>query len=277
MQEIRDRVAVVTGAASGIGLALAQRLASAGARLVLADIEGSALEAAAEALERGGAEVFARRTDVSSAESVEGLAREALNRFGSVDLLFANAGVIQAMGPTWERPVEDYEWVLGVNLWGPIHCVRSFVPRMLQTKQPAHIVITASMSGLSVVPGNGPYQISKHGAVALAETLRLELNESAIGVSCLCPGFVPTGILHAERNRPSHLRREDAPPERPLEGGWTGEPTPELEAIARAPEEIAEQVMTAVREDRFWILTHEDARARLLSRFDALLESCRPH
>jgi NAD(P)-dependent dehydrogenase (short-subunit alcohol dehydrogenase family) len=276
MQEIRDRVAVVTGAASGIGLALAERLADEGARLMLADVETEALAAAVARLEQRGAEVRGQRTDVSSAESVEALAEATLDQLGPTELLFANAGVIQAMGPLWERPIEDYEWVLGVNLWGPIHCVRSFVPRMLEAGRPAHVVITASMSGLSVVPGNGPYQISKHGAVALAETLRLELEDGPIGVSCLCPGFVRTGILQAERNRPERLRRDDAPPERPIAGGWTGAPTDALQAIARSPREVAERVIAALREDRFWILTHDDAEARLRSRFQALLEGRNP-
>lgn len=272
----RDQVAVVTGGASGIGLGLALRCAREGLRVVLADVEPAALERAVEEVARLGGEVLGVRTDVSSAESVEQLAEQATARFGGVDLLCANAGVMQSLGPVWERPIEDYEWVFGVNLWGPLHCVRSFVPRMLAKGSPAHVVITASMSGLTVVPGNGAYQISKHGAVGLAETLCLELEDEPVGVSVLCPGFVPTGILTSDRNRPDALRNEAAPPERPMAGGWTGSATEGLQAIARSPEEIADRVFDAIRSDRFWILTHDNARERLRARMETIFEGRNP-
>ena len=143
----------------------------------------------------------------------------------AVHLLFANAGVMQDVGPTWERPLEDFDWVFGVNLWGPLHCVRSFVPRMLERGEPAHVVITASMSGLTVVPGNAAYQMSKHGTVALAETLYQELVDTPVGVSVLCPGYVETGITRSDRNRPEALRNAEAPPPRAMAGGWTGDAT----------------------------------------------------
>lgn len=168
MENLTNRVAVITGAASGIGRALAERLASEGARLVLSDVEAPALEETVSAVTASGADAIGIVSDVSKPESVEALAEAADARFGGVDLVFANAGVMQEVGPSWERPVEDFAWVFGVNLWGPVHCVRSFVPRMLASGAPGHVVITASMSGLTVVPGNAAYQISKHGAVALA-------------------------------------------------------------------------------------------------------------
>ena len=272
----RDQVAVVTGGASGIGLGLARRLAGEGLRLVLADVEQQALDTAVEEIAALGAEALGVRTDVSDAASVEHLAEASVGRFGRVDLLCANAGVMQELGPAWERPVEDFEWVFGVNLWGPIHCVRSFVPRMLAQDDPAHVVITASMSGLTVVPGNAAYQISKHGAVGLAETLRLELEDEAVGVSVLCPGFVPTGILTSDRNRPDALRNENAPPQKPMAGGWTGGATKGLAAIARSPEDIADQVLEAIRADRFWILTHDNALERVRARMEAIIEGRDP-
>ncbi len=272
----RDQVAVVTGGASGIGLGLARRLAREGVRVVLADVEPSALDRAIDELGALGTEAIGVRSDVSNAESVEHLAAQAIDRFGGVDILCANAGVMQALGPVWERPVEDFEWVFGVNLWGPIHCVRSFVPRMLAKGSPAHVVITASMSGLTVVPGNGAYQISKHGAVGLAETLRLELEDEPVGVSVLCPGFVPTGILTSDRNRPDALRKADAPPQKPMAGGWTGDATEGLKAIARSPEDIAEQVLEAIRSDRFWILTHDNAHERVRARMEAIVQGRNP-
>lgn len=276
MRELRDRVAVITGGASGIGRALAGRLAAEGVRLVLADVEAPLLEKAVSELEATGAEAIGIPTDVSSSAEVEALAEAAWSRFGDVHLLCANAGVMQPVGPLWERPIEDFAWVFGVNLWGPIHCVRSFVPRMLDAGDPGHVVITGSMSGLTVVPGNGAYQMSKYGVVALGETLYLELAETPLGVSVLCPGFTQTGITTSDRNRPDALRNDDAPPERAVAGGWTGTATDALQAIAKSPEEVADMVLAAVREERFWIFTHENAPQRLRTRFERLLEGHNP-
>ncbi len=276
MENLTNRVAVITGAASGIGRALAERLASEGARLVLSDVEAPALEETVSAVTASGADAIGIVSDVSKPESVEALAEAADARFGGVDLVFANAGVMQEVGPSWERPVEDFAWVFGVNLWGPVHCVRSFVPRMLANGAPGHVVITASMSGLTVVPGNAAYQISKHGAVALAETLYHELLDTPLDVSVLCPGYVATGITHSDRNRPEALRSDDAPPPRAMAGGWTGKPTDALKAIAVPADDVADRVVRAIRDRRFWIFTHENADARLRSRFDAILEGRNP-
>lgn len=276
MESLRDQVAVVTGAASGIGRALSVRLAEAGAKLVLSDVEEPALQSAVAAVEATGAEAIGVRTDVSSGEDVEALAERTAERFGGAQLVFANAGVMQAVGPAWERPIEDFEWVFGVNLWGPIHCVRSFLPRMLEDGRPGHVVLTGSMSGLTVVPGNAAYQISKHGVIALAETLYHELDDAPVDVSVLCPGFVPTGITDSDRNRPDALRRADAAPPRAMAGGWTGEPTDALQAIAVPAEAVADRVLEAVRTRRFWIFTHDNAEERLRSRFAAILEGRDP-
>jgi len=269
-------VAVVTGAAGGIGRALAQGFAAEGAKLVLADVETPALEQAVAELRASGVEVLSVRTDVSSPSEVEALAEAAYDHFGGVHIVCANAGVMQALGPVWERPLEDFEWVFGVNLWGPLHCVRCFVPRMLAGGESGHLVITGSMSGLTVVPGNGAYQMSKHGVVGLAETLYHELAATPLSVSLLCPGFVPTGIISSERNRPDSLRNEAAPPPRPLAGGWSGGATDALKAIAVAPEHVAERVVSAIREDRFWILTHDNAVERVRSRYEPILEGRNP-
>lgn len=276
MKEIRNRVAVITGAASGIGRALADRLAAERARLVLSDVEAPALERAVKELAAAGAEVLGVPADVSSAPAVEALADAAWARFDAVHLVFANAGVMQDVGPVWERPLEDFRWVFGVNLWGPLHCVRSFIPRMLGGGEPGHLVITGSMSGLTVVPGNGAYQMAKHGAVALAETLYHELAGSSVDVSVLCPGFVQTGILHSGRNRPDALRNPAAPAARAVGGGWTGEATDASLAIALSPEAVADRVIDGIREQRFWILTHEDANSRVRSRFEPIVEGRNP-
>lgn len=276
MQRLTERVAVLTGAASGIGRALAGRLASEGMKLVLSDVESGPLEAAVAELEARGAEVVGVPTDVSVAAAVEALAEAAWSRFGAVHLVCPNAGVMQPLGPAWERPVADYEWVFGVNLWGPLHCVRSFVPRMLASGEPGHLVITGSMSGVTVVPGNAAYQMSKHGTVALAETLYHELDGTAVGVSVLCPGFVETGILTSERNRPTGLGAADAPPPRPIGGGWSGGVTEELKAVGVSAEEVAGEVVDAIRDSRFWILTHANARERVQSRIEPLLSGANP-
>ena len=276
MEQIKNRVAIITGGASGIGRAIADRLASEGAKLVLADIESGPLEAAVAELEAAGAEAIGVQTDVSSQSAVDALADAAWDHFGGVHLLCANAGVMQDLGPVWERPLEDFEWVFGVNLWGPLHCVRSFVPRMLADGDSGHVVITGSMSGITVVPGNAPYQMSKHGSVALAETLYHELDDSALSVSVLCPGFVQTGILTADRNRPDALRNNDAPPPRAIGGGWSGGATAALKAIAVSPEAVARQVVEAVLADQFWILTHADGPARVRSRFEPIVDGRNP-
>ncbi|MEE2664978.1 MAG: SDR family NAD(P)-dependent oxidoreductase [Myxococcota bacterium] len=271
MRDLEGGLAVITGGASGIGRALADVFAQAGMRLLIADIEPAALDSAVAALRGSGVDAHGQVTDVASPGAVEALAAAA----GEVDVLCANAGVMQPVGPIWERPLADYEWVLGVNTWGVVHCVRSFVPRMLERRRPAHIVITASMSGLTVVPGNGPYQMSKHASLALAETLFHELADTPIGVSVLCPGFVPTRIAEAERNRPAGLRADGAPAARPMSGGWSGA-TEALQATAVEPSEIAARVLEAVREERFWILTHRNARQRVAARLERILDGTDP-
>jgi len=202
MKAFQGKVAVVTGAASGIGRALAERCAQEGMKVVLADIEGQALLQASGDLAAQGAQTLAVPTDVSQAGEVETLARKAFEAYSAVHLLFNNAGV--GAGTTaWESTLADWEWVLGVNLWGVIHGLRAFVPRMLAQETECHVVNTASVAGL--LPGRGVYGVSKHAVVALSEALSADLGQqrSKIGVSVLCPGYVNTRILDSSvRHRP---------------------------------------------------------------------------
>src|ERR1700733_2921273 len=202
MENLRDKVAVITGGASGIGKAVAVRTAAEGMKLVLADIEEPALEATASALTAEGADVLAVVTDVSDASSVQALRDRALQHFGAVHLVHNNAGV-GVGGPIWEVTEEEWRWILGVNLWGVVHGISAFVPVLLEQGE-GHVVNTASIAGLSSTPGLGPYTATKHAVVAISESLFKDLRAAGapIGVSVLCPGFVQTGIAQSDRNRP---------------------------------------------------------------------------
>jgi NAD(P)-dependent dehydrogenase (short-subunit alcohol dehydrogenase family) len=257
MQELRERVAVVTGAASGIGRALGERFASEGMKVVLADVDAAGLAAAEAALRARGASALAVPTDVTQADAVSALAERTLEAFGAVHVVCNNAGVFAA-GPAWQAPLSDYEFVLGVNIWGVIHGIRTFVPILLERGEEGHVVNTASMAALTSMPLTAAYTLSKHAVLALSETLYLELRGrgARIGVSALCPEAVATGIGHSERVRPAHLRRKAGEGEAPefavVEAGIRS-------AIAEglAPERIAERVVRAIREDRFYILPDE--------------------
>ncbi|MCU1379272.1 MAG: hypothetical protein JWN29_2255 [Acidimicrobiales bacterium] len=257
-------VAVVTGAASGIGTALSRAFAAAGCAVVLADVDADALDAVADSIE---GDVLPVVTDVSDAAAVEHLAEEAFGRFGAVHVLCNNAGV-STFNPLVAQTLDDWRWVLGVNLWGVIHGVQAFLPRLLAQGQPAHIVSTSSLAGLaSGLPQLGPYNVSKVGVVALSETLRMELAMSGapVGVSVLCPGTTPTQILESERNRPAALGREarvadgDAMRDA-VRSGFDG-------PGARTAEQVADAVLDAVRSDQFWIITSGEMQGLVSSRF----------
>jgi NAD(P)-dependent dehydrogenase (short-subunit alcohol dehydrogenase family) len=274
MRELRGRVAVVTGGASGIGRALVDRLAAEGMKLVVADVEDAALAATERELRERTNDVLAVKTDVSSAEQVQGLADATLARFGKVHVVCNNAGV-SVGGPMWEHTLADWQWVLGVNLWGVIHGIRTFVPIMLKQGEPAHVVSTASLAGLTSNPFLGVYNVTKHGVVTLSETLVQELRTigAPIGVSVLCPGFVQTGIADSMRNRPAAL----------ADGAARIRP-PEFEqqirqAIAAGlpPADVAELVVGAIREDRFYILPHPElTHVRVRARMEDILEGRTP-
>jgi NAD(P)-dependent dehydrogenase (short-subunit alcohol dehydrogenase family) len=207
MKEFKDKVAVITGAASGIGRGIARRAAKEGMKVVLADIERDSLSKTEEELKKSGTDVISVLLDVSKVEEIENLARVTIDTFGEVHLLCNNAGVGMG-GFLWDCTLTDFNWVIGVNLWGVIHGIRTFIPIMLKQDNECHIVNTASMSGLITgEAANGIYSITKHGVVALSESLRTSFNlrESKIGVSVVCPGIVNTRITDCERNRPAEL------------------------------------------------------------------------
>ena len=269
MRELRGKVAVVTGAASGIGRALAERCAAEGMRVCLADVERDALERAGEEIRSTGADVLAVPTDVAQAEQVEALRDRVLQRFGAVHLVCNNAGVSLG-GPVWEHPLDDWRWVLGVNLWGVIHGVHTFVPVLLAQGDEGHVVNTASMAGLTSPAGGGVYNTSKHAVVALSETLHRDLaaRGARIGVSVLCPSFVDTRILESARNRPS-ARAVATPP--PL-----NDEAKRMLAAGMAPAQVAAQVLAAIRRARFYVLTHPEQKDRVRARLEDVLAERRP-
>lgn len=253
--EFDGKVAVITGAASGFGRAFAQKAAALGMKLVLADVDGDALAASVTALRDAGAEAVGVATDVSQSAQVEALAQTALDTFGKVHLLFNNAGVGTG-GFLWENTENDWTWVLGVNVMGVAHGVRVFAPIMLRQKEPAHIVNTASVAGLLAPPAMGVYNVSKHAVVALTETLYHDLNivGGEVGCSLLCPAFVPTGIAESHRARPEALRNTEAPTRSQAVAQVQLQRAVKSGKLSAA--DVAELTFDAVRERRFYILTH---------------------
>jgi NAD(P)-dependent dehydrogenase (short-subunit alcohol dehydrogenase family) len=256
MKEMRGKVAVITGAASGFGREFARIGAARGMRQVLADIDQAGLDLIVAELRAAGCDVIGVRTDVSQATDVQALADTTMAQFGAVHLLFNNAGVGSG-GFVWENTDADWQWVLGVNLWSVIHGVRIFTPLMLQHGEPAHIVNTASAAGLVSAPNMGIYNVSKHAVVALSETLHhdLQIAQSSIGVSVLCPAFVPTGIAMSHRNRPSELQNATPPTASMLAAQASS--VKAVEAGRLSAPEIAAQTFAAIEEGRFYIVPHE--------------------
>jgi NAD(P)-dependent dehydrogenase (short-subunit alcohol dehydrogenase family) len=273
MQDLRGKCAVVTGAASGIGRAMADAFAAEGMRVVLADIESGALEHAAAAVRARGSAALAVPTDVSQAEQVQALADRAAAEFGRVDVVCNNAGVALS-GPTWEHTLADWQWLLGVNLWGVVHGVRTFVPLMLKQGGEGHIVNTGSVAGLTSNPFMSIYNVSKHAVVTLSETLQKELTllGTQVRVSVLCPGFVNTRILEAERNRPAALKNAVATERHPT----FEEMASAALAAGMPPAEVAARVVDAVKTGRFYILTHPEFGPRVRERMEDILEGRTP-
>lgn len=275
MDDFSGKVAVITGAASGIGLALAKRAVEEGMRLVLADIDGERLEAAAAASPLVEAERVLVSLDVSQEADVRRLAATAFDRYGEVHLLFNNAGVALAR-PIWEYSLADWEWVMGVNLWSVVHAVRHFVPKMLAQRSESHVVNTASVAGLLSTPGLGAYNVSKHGVVTLSETLHADLEHAGgkVGVSVLCPAWVPTGIDQWDRHRPSRYGA----------GSPLSEAAAELNARVEhairsgrlSAEDMATATFDAIRRRRFYVIPHGKIGGAIRERMEAMLSACAP-
>ena len=270
MKDFKDKVAVVTGGASGIGRALAERFGAEGMKVVLADVEEQALRQAEAELCEKGVDILGVLTDVSKPEDIEKLAQQTLNAFGAVHIVCNNAGVAGAWGPTWENTLADWTWIMGVNLWGVIHGVRTFLPIMLQQDEEGHIVNTASVAGL--MPGSGIYGVTKQAVVALSESLynELKLANAKVGVSVLCPGWVDTKIAEADRNRPAELANAAEVVPDPRRDVVT-EVVRNFLKNGKSPSEIADQVLEAIRDDKLYIITHPEMDGIIKERFDNIL------
>jgi NAD(P)-dependent dehydrogenase (short-subunit alcohol dehydrogenase family) len=275
MRDFTGRVAVVTGAASGIGRALAERFAREGMKVALSDIEERALQQTAAEMRTAGHHVLAVRTDVADAASVEALARDTLAAFGAVHIVCNNAGVVpgERFRPVWEYALEDWRWGLDVNLWGVIHGVRTFVPTLLAQGEEGHVVNTASIAGLISGSGSPVYGVAKHAVVRLTEALYASLHEmgARVGASVLCPGLVQTNIYRSERNRPAHLRHEGAGKESPADAA-----AEKIRPGGLTPEEVADQVLDAIRSDRFYVITTSSFDDAIRSRSDDILARRNP-
>lgn len=275
MQDLEGKVAVITGGASGIGRAVAEKAAAEGMKVVLADIEEGALKEAERALSDQGAAAIGVVTDVSDAASVRQLREKALAQFGAVHLVHNNAGV-GGGGPIWEVPEQDWRWILGVNLWGVIHGITTFVPLLVEQGE-GHVVNTASIAGLTTAPFLGPYNATKQAVVAISETLFKDLQStgvSGVGVSVLCPGFVRTRIAESARNRPEWAPEPAADDTEGAETLRTA--ISDMIASGIAPETVAENVFDAVRADTFYIRTHPELDTAIATRFTEIIETRPP-
>ena len=275
LKELAGKTAVVTGAASGLGRAMALAFAREGMQVALADVDENGLSEVSREIQAGKAESIALKIDVTNFKDLESLRENTLRRFGGVHLVCNNAGVsVSAAG--WEATEKDWQWVLGVNLWGVIHGVRAFAP-LLIAQDEGRIVNTASVAGLISPPGSAVYNASKHAVVALSETLHHDLRErnSKVGVSVLCPAYVPTGIADSARNRPEELRD---PPGEKSDLQKTREQM--LRKAVRSGRlsagDIARAVVAAVKEDRFYVLTHPKIKGAIRARMEDILEDRAP-
>jgi NAD(P)-dependent dehydrogenase (short-subunit alcohol dehydrogenase family) len=273
MKELKGKVAAVTGAASGLGRSMALAFAAEGMDVALADVDQANLSSVADEVQAQGARAITLRVDVSQVEQVEAFRDQTLARLGAIHVVCNNAGV-SPLGAVWENTPADWQWILGVNLWGVINGVRAFT-RTLIAQNEGHVVNTASVSGLIAPPGSGAYNVTKHAVVALSESLHHDLRErnSAVGVSVLCPAYVPTGIVDSERSRPKDLPKSEKSRE-----------TLAKEAMLRkavtsgkvSADQVAQAVVAAVKEQRFYILTHPRIKGAIQARLEDILEGRAP-
>jgi NAD(P)-dependent dehydrogenase (short-subunit alcohol dehydrogenase family) len=273
MKELKGKVAAVTGAASGLGRSMALAFASEGMDLALADVDEVNLSSVQEEVLAKGVRTITLKVDVSNAQQVEIFRDQTLTRLGGVHVVCNNAGV-SPLGAVWENSAADWQWILGVNLWGVVHGVRAFAPHLIAQDE-GHIVNTASVSGLISPPGSGAYNVTKHAVVALTESLHHDLRErnSKVGVSVLCPAYVPTGIVDSERSRPKELA-----------ASTKSEQTLAREAMLRkavksgkvSADQVAQAVVAAVKEERFYILTHPKIKGAIQARMEDILNGRAP-
>src|SRR5918992_1102646 len=273
MKPLKGKIAAVTGAASGLGRSMALAFAAEGMDLALADVDENGLQETREAAMRRGVRAFTMHVDVSKATEVDAFAARTLAELRAIHVVCNNAGV-SPLGAAWETSVADWQWILGVNLWGVIHGIRAFTPHLIAQNE-GHIVNTASVAGLISPPGSGAYNVTKHAVVALSETLHHDLRSrnSAVGVSVLCPAYVPTRITESERNRPADLpssakSRETLAREAMLRKAVT--------AGKVSADQVAQVVVAAVKEERFYILTHPRIKGAIQARMDDILEERAP-
>ena len=279
ISNFKGKTAVLTGAGSGFGLECARIAAQNGMNVVLVDVQKDALDAAKTELEATGTQVMARLVDVSNAAQMQALANDVQQQFGAPHFVFNNAGVASG-GLLWENTEADWQWVLGVNVWGVIHGVRLFTPMMLEAAKKdssyqGHIVNTASMAGLLTPPNMGVYNVSKHAVVALTETLYqdLKLVTDQISASVLCPYFVPTGITQSHRNRPSTLKA-DKPTQSQLIGQAMSDKAVSSGKVTAA--EVAQSVFDAMSQDQFYIYSHPQALGNVQSRMESIVQQHNP-
>lgn len=277
MKDFEGKVAVVTGGASGIGLAMATRFAQEGMKVVLADIEEPALEAAVTKLRQQEHDVLGVATDVSKPEAIEHLAQRTLDAYGKVHILCNNAGIGgAAVNGIWEATLQDWRWSMNVNVWSVIYGVRAFVPIMIEQDEEAHVVNTASVAGLA--QGNRIYSVTKHAVVALSEALNdgLQIQDTRVRCSVLCPGLTNTNLPFAARNRPEDLRNfpGEGPTAAQLERSANSKRMVEEQGLP--PERTAEIVLQAIKDEQFYILTHDDYDDVIRERMENILARRNP-
>jgi NAD(P)-dependent dehydrogenase (short-subunit alcohol dehydrogenase family) len=274
VKSFTGRTAVITGGASGIGRAVADRFAREGMRIVLADIEQSPLDRAVAEMNASGAQVIGVRTDVADYSQLEALAQESIETFGAIHILCNNAGVASQPANSWEQTGKDWKWVLDVNLWGIINGIRAFVPIMLKQDDEGHVINTASLAGLLSMPGAAPYHASKSAVVAITESLHLEFAaiKSKLRASVLCPAWVKTQILDSARNRPASLSHEERRPVSRLAEAYRKRITEQ----GLPPEFVADRVFEAVRDEKLYIWTHPEFKDAVRWRMENIINERNP-